>query len=124
LRLIGGCLDAHLQEPVLANGAEVIDSFQMFDHINTRDRGEHLEAQIIIEIPAYINYPLWRNLDANHTSIQPPFRDWLTNLLIELSKRVEQIVDMVTVVGKQRWRPGGSRCAWRYIQRMTPFRQA
>jgi hypothetical protein len=31
---------------------------------------------------------------------------------------------MVAIIGKQRRRFRRSRCTWRYIQRMTPFRQA
>jgi hypothetical protein len=73
---------------------------------------------------ACLNHLLRRDLDSHDAAIQPTLGDRLADLLVELSERVEQLVDMVAIIGKQRRRFRSSRCTWRYIQRMTPFRQA
>jgi hypothetical protein len=96
----------------------------MLDHINTRDTGKHLEAQHIMQETPCFNYLFRRDLYANDSATQSTLRNGLAHPLVKLGEGVEQFVDMVAIIGKQRRRSSVSRCPRRYIQRITPFRQA
>src|SRR5689334_22480160 len=70
LRVVGRGFDAHLEQPVMANRADVVDSLHMLDHVHPGDRRQHLEAERIAQEASHLDYPLWRNLDADDARVE------------------------------------------------------
>src|SRR2546423_12057126 len=84
-------LHAHLQQPVLPDGTEVIDRLDMLDHIHARDTGEHLEAQVIADDAGGVEQSLARNLDTHDPVGQSRLWHPATDGLVYLRQQIEQI---------------------------------
>src|SRR5215813_9635787 len=84
------CLDAHLEQPVLAERTKVVERLQMVNHIGTRNTREHLKTKLVAQYLCRLHQPFARHIDAYDTAVHTLLGYCSAECRVKLTEALEE----------------------------------